>query len=248
MWNKRIKEILPNKNSFTLIELLIVIAIIAILSAMLLPALSQAREKARQVVCMNNMKQLYFLFHLYSQDNDGWMCPGSYQGQSIQWDGILKRAGYLKYDIYNDWRFGFGGKNEPVQCPKWASRIYKSGSVKYSYCVNGSQFFRARDPWDFSFGYGFRKFDDVKRPSVHFMVCDGSTISGYGYGIASRYNNSAPMTEWFDTTATPFMGNYLDRHSNGINLLYFDGHVSYWTGPLPGQAGQYFRENAVLPW
>ena len=58
------------KNAFTLIELLVVIAIIAILAAILFPVFAQAREKARQVVCMNNEKQLVTASILYAQDYD----------------------------------------------------------------------------------------------------------------------------------------------------------------------------------
>ena len=65
-----------SRNLFTLIELLIVIAIIAILASLLLPALNQAKNKAKDIACVNNMKQIALATFSYAQDYDGYVPPG----------------------------------------------------------------------------------------------------------------------------------------------------------------------------
>lgn len=91
------------KNCFTLIELLIVIAIIAILSAMLLPTLNAAREKGKRAACGSNLKQIGFGLLSYANDYNGWF-PVAVSGGTV-------------YPIYSNkypysWRY-----NAPLLCP-----------------------------------------------------------------------------------------------------------------------------------
>ena len=94
-----------NKKAFTLVELLVVISIIALLVSILMPALSNARRQAKNVICQTNLKQWALIFLLYTDDNDDRFGEGySWDGSPTNYDGIWHNAARKYYDNVDEIR------------------------------------------------------------------------------------------------------------------------------------------------
>ncbi len=125
--------------AFTLIELLVVIAIIAILAALLLPALSNAKEQARRIACLSNQKQIGLALQMYGGDNNTWLpIPASDNGGATteviastnRWPWPAQIYTPNLYLIYND---SYLPSKQIFRCPSFSDRDQPDSSYWFGW-------------------------------------------------------------------------------------------------------------------
>ena len=207
-------------DSFTLIELLVVIAIIAILAAMLLPALSAARERARCAHCVANLKQIMLADTMYAQDNKGFRANCGYANYSYEYtcqfykNGIvygsmfgpnfLVAGGYLgaatNYSNYPDVNTQI---EHDFKCP--------SDSENFGKNLSGSQYYTS--------------YITYLMTRAQLTAWGGLWASAQPERQRDTNACEPGLVTWMDHLKVGLFGPGGANHPNTLNTAYLDGHV-----------------------
>ena len=227
---------------FTLIELLVVVAIIAILAGMLLPALNAARNKAKDLSCQSNIKQVGTACLGYSEDNKEYIMPMT-DSSDVPWSVIASRtlgivnsnetkaAGQLIYD-----KKATPAKFAVLHCPSSEFPMgryntpgwhYSSYTLNSLLCTNKPLTKNNDRPY-----WRDRKISDIQKPTEVIFLLDSSSYGGY---YMDYYTSDAAAFR--HKLATRHGGPYASVKGSGgsfrdyykgaaVNVAFFDGHAS----------------------
>ena len=233
-----------NERKFTLIEMLVVVAIIAILAAMLSPTLQKALENARSIQCVNNLKQCGIALHSYANDHNGMLIYGwVYHRDGLAWRVNLGEYGYVSGERkWENW------SSEIYQCPTAnlvADQYDPNHNYPYhcNYASNNLVLTNSNDERQMNIGA-------IPGPSSVAMLVDAPFINhDYGCNIRLEPAGSPHMAwdrnthpgddEWW-AAPLPFGADYKDggpvntiiyRHRQGssANAVRVDGSVGSYS-------------------
>lgn len=205
------------RKNFTLIELLVVVAIIAILAGILLPALNKAKEKARGVQCMNQLRQMGAIFVYYSNDWDGYI--PNYPTKNQPWYIIL-RGNSASGGMYGLMWYSYGKESRDIMICQTHWMLQKevsyTGSKPHSTTTYG---FNTRIGFPEYMDFHFR-LGRIPGPSRRFLLADKFVANS----TANAYDCKTGLEETYPFTSAA-NGGFAFRHGGSTNLLFADGHA-----------------------
>ena len=221
---------MKSKRPFTLIELLVVIAIIAILAAMLLPALSKARDKARGIACTSNAKQIAMANIMYADDHDSVLTHGQYSHTFLV---QTLRNGTLTTLMWYDNLEDYTGDYKVFNCPSKVKLNVLSGRPGYGWSRSGMPY----RPTALDAGVLITSYKHPSELMVFACHCDTATA---GYFSSNSYTSTYAMYLYSPNSFTStdlwdlpngLYGHVGDLHNGGTNIGHLDGHVAWMKTP-----------------
>lgn len=244
----RQRDSLEKRNAFTLIELLVVIAIIAVLAAMLLPLLSAAKQRAVNISCQNNLKQLQLCWQMYPGDYQDYVVPNAYvynfssptNGNYVKqysWCVGSARTDTNTDNIKTGLLFPYNTQANIYHCPADISTVEDGTGAKLpqlrTRSYNMSQSVNAYG-WVYNPYSGqtigdrqpcFEKLHQITNPppSKLFVFLDEHEDTLYD----AQFGFPQPPEDWmwWDMPS--------NRHMQGANFSFADGHVEHWRWKVP---------------